>query len=190
MEIMKKVIRTTLASCVMLAANTTFAQPEALKVCSGCHGMDGVAVNNDYANLGGQNAAYLELQLRAFRSGERKNVFMNPTAANLTDEDIAEVAAWYSAQPHITASNGDPALVEEGRNRAGYCHSCHGMKGYPVAEEWPILAGQNAAYIAIQLRGFVEGMRQHPLMEKPASMLDEGARQALGAYYSQVPDAD
>ena len=78
---------------------------------------------------------------------------------------------------------------KRGRNRAGYCHACHGMQGAPVADEWPILAGQNAAYIAAQLAGFKSGLRYHPLMVNVVKDLDPTAMAALGAYYSQVPPA-
>jgi cytochrome c553 len=65
--------------------------------CSVCHGNDGVARQPDAANLAGQPAIYVTNQLRAFRSGERRHEQMNVIAAELTDPQIADLAAWYEA---------------------------------------------------------------------------------------------
>ena len=165
-------------------------EPAALATCAACHGKNGVGIDPSYANLGGQNAPYLALQLRAFRSGARNNPIMNPIAAQLSDDDIAGLAQWFSEQPLVTSANGDPSLVEEGRNRAGYCHACHGMQGHPVATEWPVLAGQSAPYIANQLMGFKRGARYHPLMANVVKNLEAPAMDALGAYYAQVVRGD
>jgi cytochrome c553 len=65
--------------------------------CAVCHGTNGVAVNPDAPNLAGESAIYIEKQLKAFRSGERKHEQMSLMAQGLSDEDIRDLAAWYSA---------------------------------------------------------------------------------------------
>ena len=65
--------------------------------CAVCHGNDGIAVLPDAANLAGQTAIYVTNQLRAFRSGDRKSEQMNLMAQELTDAQIADLAAWYSS---------------------------------------------------------------------------------------------
>jgi cytochrome c553 len=65
--------------------------------CSVCHGNNGIAVNPDAPNLAGESANYIEKQLKAFRSGERKQEQMSIMAQNLSDEDIRDLAAWFSA---------------------------------------------------------------------------------------------
>ena len=160
-------------------------EPAALGTCIACHGKSGMAVSAEYPNLGGQYEDYLTLQLTNFRSGDRQNAVMNGIAAQLTDADIAALSAWFSAQPHHTAANGDAKLVEEGRNRAAYCHACHGMQGHPVAEVWPILSGQSAPYLANQMAGYKQGTRHHPLMVNVVRDLSAPAIAALSAYYSQ-----
>ena len=65
--------------------------------CVGCHGANGVAVNPDAPNLAGESPLYIEKQLKAFRSGERKNEQMSLIAQGLSDEDIRDLAEWYSA---------------------------------------------------------------------------------------------
>lgn len=65
--------------------------------CAVCHGRDGIAVQPDAPNLAGQSPAYVVTQLGHFRSGERKHEQMNIIAAQLTDRQIADLAAWYAA---------------------------------------------------------------------------------------------
>jgi cytochrome c553 len=65
--------------------------------CAVCHGNDGIAHQPDAANLAGQPAIYVHNQLRAFRSGDRRHEQMNIIAAELTDAQIADLAAWYAA---------------------------------------------------------------------------------------------
>jgi cytochrome c553 len=175
---------------VFISSAVSADEPAALATCVACHSKAGVAADPSWPNLGGQHEAYLAIQLKAFRSGERKNALMSPMAANLSDSDIAELAVWFAAQQVITAASGDDALVEEGRNRAGYCHACHGMQGHPVANEWPIIAGQNADYVSSQLMAFQQGQRHHPLMANIVRDLSADAMAALGAYYSQVTKRD
>lgn len=190
MKLFEQCARRWVILVAALMALPLAAEPDALQICVSCHGKDGVGINADYANLGGQNKAYLVNQLYAFRNGDRKNAVMNGMAAGLSDADIEALAAWYSGQQWVTQNNGDASLVEEGRNRAGYCHACHGMQGHPVAEEWPIIAGQSALYIENQLMGFKNGARYHPLMANVVKNLDPAAMKALAAYYTQVTKAD
>ena len=67
-------------------------------VCSACHGIDGNSINPLWPNLAGQHAAYLVKQMKAFRSGERKDPVMAPMAMPLSDADIDDLAAFYAGQ--------------------------------------------------------------------------------------------
>jgi cytochrome c553 len=67
------------------------------KMCAACHGLDGLSKVADAPNLAGNGELYLARQLKAFRSGERKHPQMSVIAAGLSDDDIANLAAWYSA---------------------------------------------------------------------------------------------
>ena len=66
--------------------------------CQACHGLDGKSVMPEYPNLAGQHASYMEKALRDYRDGRRTNMIMAPMAAGLTDQDIKDLAAWYSKQ--------------------------------------------------------------------------------------------
>jgi cytochrome c553 len=68
-------------------------------ICATCHGRNGVGTAPNYPNLAGQKSQYLAEQMKLFRSGERKNEQMNIVARPLTDEDIANLAAFYESLP-------------------------------------------------------------------------------------------
>lgn len=75
------------------AAGETKAQQ-----CASCHGAAGVAISDQFPNLAGQYEDYLRHSLKQYRSGQRNNAIMAAFAVNLTDEDIADLAAWFSSQ--------------------------------------------------------------------------------------------
>ena len=67
-------------------------------ICAACHGANGISPNPIWPNLAGQKEMYLIKQIKAFRDGDRKDPTMAPMVAGLTDEDIANLAAYYSSQ--------------------------------------------------------------------------------------------
>lgn len=71
-------------------------------VCHACHGATGKSVQPIYPNLGGQQQTYLSKTLHDFRNGNRQNILMNGFAANLSDEDIEDISAWYASQQGLT----------------------------------------------------------------------------------------
>jgi cytochrome c553 len=75
-------------------------------VCVACHGADGIAVIAEYPNLAGQKVKYLQLAIKAYRDGERRHAVMSPMAAGLSEQDIADIAAFYaSLSPAGTSSS-------------------------------------------------------------------------------------
>ncbi len=79
------------------AAGDAAAAMDKLGSCVACHGADGIGKAPQYPNLQGQKAVYLEKQLKAFRSGERKEASMNAMAKPLSDADIANLAAYFES---------------------------------------------------------------------------------------------
>jgi cytochrome c553 len=74
-------------------AGKTLAQ----RTCIACHGLNGIGITDQYPDLAGQKAAYMVVQLKAFRDGSRNNPIMSPMAKPLSDADIDNVAAYYSS---------------------------------------------------------------------------------------------
>lgn len=88
------------ASGAAMAAGDAAAGKAKAAVCAACHGADGKATAPIYPNLAGQNAAYLESALKAYKAGQRKggqSAVMTPMAMPLSDQDIADLAAYYSS---------------------------------------------------------------------------------------------
>lgn len=76
--------------------------------CVACHGMAGVSPNPTFPHLAGQNGAYLAMQLERFRSGERYHPLMTPVAQALSDQDIEDLAAYYSTLRPWTEARSQP----------------------------------------------------------------------------------
>ena len=117
-------MRTAFVSAALLAAcgaahaaDIEAGRAKAAAVCAACHGALGTSVSDTIPNLAGQKARYIETQLRALKAGARKNDIMGPVAAQLSLDDIANVAAHFSAQPGAAAgakSEYLPNLVKTG----------------------------------------------------------------------------
>lgn len=100
---MKKIIVTVACMSALLigtnvmAAGDAAAGKEKSSACVGCHGMNGKSNNPQYPNLAGQKAPYLEKAIKAYKSGERKDAMMSSFASALSDQDIADLAAYYAS---------------------------------------------------------------------------------------------
>lgn len=126
------------------------------QACVACHGANGNSVAPLFPVLAGQNARYIYLQLKDFKEGARKDPAMTPVAANLSPEDMQDLAAYFADQvPLEIKFKADPARVKLGfaKSEEVLCTMCHlgGMKGQ---NEIPKLAGQHYAYIFKQLADF------------------------------------
>jgi len=157
-----------LAPLITQAAGDAAAGMKKSQTCAACHGADGNSINPAWPSLAGQHAEYLTKQLKEFKSGKRENAQMSPMAANLSDQDIADLAAYFSSRK-IKTGTADPALVNLGQKiyRAGNidagvpaCLACHGPAGLGnPAAGYPAMGGQHAAYAQAQLKAFREGLR-------------------------------
>ena len=183
---MNKLIPGCLTLLFTCAAAIAADAPAKAQVCVACHGHIGVSSNPEWPNLAGQKAGYLEIQLKAFRDGQRSNPVMMPFVKNLSDSDIAELATFYAGQSPAKSANGDASLVAAGENLSAYCKACHGMTGKPVAGVWPNLAGQQARYLQTQLAAFKNGQRVHAHMQNAVKPFGDAEFAALAAYYSQL----
>lgn len=95
------------------APNLEAGRARATTVCAACHGANGVSVSDAIPNLAGQKQAYLESQLRALKSGARKNAVMNAIAAQLAPEDITNVAAFFASQPGAAVAGAKSDLLPQ-----------------------------------------------------------------------------
>ena len=125
--------------------------------CAECHGPDGNATIPGTPSLAGQPVYFTHWQLIKFRDGRRKDPRMSPFAQNLSDADMADLAAYYEAQqprPRPPAST-DPAKIAAGKQLTDlhHCSSCH-RPGFTGQQQAARLAGQDSDYLLKLLRGF------------------------------------
>ena len=102
------------------AADLEAGRAKATTVCAACHGANGVSVSDAIPHLAGQRAAYLEGQLKALKDGSRKNPIMNAIAAQLSPEDMANVAAFFSAQPGAQQGAKSAFLPNVAKSRVAF----------------------------------------------------------------------
>jgi len=184
---------------VMAVSNFAYAAGDAEKgktiatqVCVACHGPDGNSVITANPKLAGQHDAYLEKQLSNFKDGKRKNVVMSGMAANLSVEDIQNLAAYFSSQKiklGKAKSNGKGSLGEKiyrgGIAAVGVpaCASCHGANGAGMPKLFPALSGQHADYTLAQLRTLRTGERANAaMMTTIAGKMSDLEMQAVADY--------
>lgn len=152
--------------------------------CFGCHGADGNSKNPNFPILAGQKPAYLVNQLRAFRDGTRKNGMMQNIAANLTDAEINNLAAFFASVKNNRAG-GDKVLAKQGESKASMCFGCHGDKATGMGVT-PRLAGQQPAYLQRQLQVFKDGSRKNGPMSGISKMLSEEDIKAVTEYMGSL----
>jgi cytochrome c553 len=176
------------------AAGDAAAGKAASATCAGCHGADGNSANPEWPKLAGQGAAYLVKQLHNFKDGDRKNATMAPMAMALSDQDMDNLAAYYSGQATAQGA-ADEKLVELGQKiyRGGNpasgvsaCIGCHGPNGAGnPAAKFPALSGQHAKYVENQLHAFANDERNNDagkMMRSIAGKMTEKEIQAVASY--------
>lgn len=174
----------------LLLAGTAFAQESVegtaaagRKIagqCRTCHGIDGYAKIPIAPHIGGEQASYLRNQLTAFRNGTRVHEMMSVVAKMLTDQQIADVAAWYSSHTATATLTADASGAPEA------CTACHGVDGIAVIEDAPNLAGETNIYIDTQLKAFRLGKRTHEVMSVVAAEMTDAEIRAVADWYASV----
>jgi cytochrome c553 len=181
-------------SASSLAAGSKEAGQAKAATCSACHGMDGNSLNPEWPSIAGQHSSYILAQLQAFKAGNRQNILMSPMAMILSDEDMADLAAYFSAQPR-RGGETEPSKLKLGQRvyRSGKpdsqvmaCAGCHGPAGQGNAPAaYPSIQGQHATYVAAQLRAYKAGARSsdpNQMMRNVAVALSEDEIDAVASY--------
>ena len=170
------------------------AQKIVSEVCAACHTSDGNSTNPTYPALAGQSPEYIAKQLHEFKAGIRMNATMAPNAAKLSEDDMLNLAAFFSAQQPKVRMAKDASLIAEGQKiykggNAGSgvpaCASCHGPTGAGVPVQFPRLAGQHSKYVLSQLKNFRSGDRCNDggkMMEVIARKLTDDEMKSVAEY--------
>ena len=198
---MKKVLTFVLTGLAISVAASAWAEggnAEAGKTksatCAACHGADGNSVNPEWPKLAGQHPSYIAKQLANFKDDARSNPSMSPMAKPLSEQDMADLAAYFSSQAAKPgeADQTKVALGEQmykgGNNATGVaaCAACHGPTGTGnPASNFPSLSGQHATYIKNQLNAFRKGERANDagkMMRNVAAKMTDAEIEAVAEY--------
>ena len=182
-------------ACASLASTTVPAQDQPLQgdakhgkaisyTCLGCHGIEGY--KNAYPmysvpKLEGQHPEYLAAALQEYRSGDRAHLTMHAQASTLSDQDIADIAAYFAGKPLV--SKGKPASTPP--PAATLCVSCHGQDGVSIAPAYPSLAGQHEDYLSRAIDEYRKGGRKNPIMKGFAATLKDEDIDVIAKYFSR-----
>ncbi|MCB1865940.1 MAG: cytochrome c4 [Chromatiales bacterium] len=160
--------------------------------CASCHGADGMSPTAVFPHVAGQLPGYTFKQLRDYKDGTRAdNPIMRGLTAPLTDQAMADLAAFYASKPLPAGASGDaPTLVTrgDGKRLIPACATCHGRAGAGKDVNAAALAGQSKGYLAATLRNYASGVRGNDVygvMRSIAKAMTPQEIEAVSNYYAQ-----
>lgn len=164
--------------------------------CIRCHGKDGVSDDPDTPHLAGQTAAYLLKQMKDFKTRERLGPNMYKRVRKLSDQQMADIAVYYSSQtlpqwPVDIQALRVPQLVNSGDPARAIppCELCHAKDGRSVSGDIPVLAGQSADYLISAMEYFRDGIRSNDpgdIMETITKKMFDIEFEGLARYYEAL----
>jgi cytochrome c553 len=190
-----------LASGTALAAENPLVEGDAeagqqkSATCAACHGPDGNSSNPEWPVLAGQHPRYIVEQLKAYKSGARRNAVMQGQVAKLSEQDMKDLAAFYAEQaPKQRTASEEAVEIAQPLWRGGdaerdlpACTGCHGPAGIGNAgAAYPRISAQHPKYTAAQLRAYRAGERgqgtRGQMMQHVAAELTDEEIEALASY--------
>jgi cytochrome c553 len=203
-QTMKKLILAGITVLFLMSGTAVAGDAAAGKTksaaCGGCHGFDGNSPIPAYPKLAGQNEAYIVKQIHDFKANtDRQNAIMMGMAAGLSDEDAADIGAYFQAQSVKEAAVFEADKIAAGRElyKGGdlqkgipACQACHGPEGAGTAGiGYPQLGGQYVEYTLAQLKAFKDGSRKNDdkmLMRSIVEKLSEDDMVAVANYIASL----
>lgn len=156
--------------------------------CASCHGRDGNSRNPGAPSLSILEPEYMEIALRGYINGDRKDPFMSNFKLALSGIDIKSLAHYFSRhKPERTRllSGGNSA---KGKKASSQCVGCHGLKGNSPVPSIPSLAGQNAKYLVTAMKAYKQGSRSNKMMSRVTKKMKTRQMENIAAYYAkQIP---
>jgi cytochrome c553 len=180
-------LRAVYATPVEIAEGARIAEAS----CARCHGANGVSATKGVPHLAGQRAAYLDLQLRAYRYSARVQGAMTGAVRYLSDDALVKVAAYYAsldpprpAAPPAKAAPAKPDPVQAGKAAAAGCGGCHGEFGVSNMPGMPNLVGLDPKYFVASVNAYKSGQRKHDMMKSLAGALSAESLNNMALYYA------
>jgi cytochrome c553 len=166
------------------------------ELCQGCHGEEGVSPEGFAPMLAGQYGVYISKQLRNFQAGTRVHQIMSAIAATISDDDLADISAYFASRTKMKGEGSNNKLGKEiflhgDMNRMMVaCVNCHGKDGKgksPTNPVFPVIGGQHKEYLTVQLIHFRAGDRSNSpggIMNIITQKLTDAELEALADYVS------
>jgi len=154
--------------------------------CQGCHAIPNyknVYPTYSVPKVHGQRPEYLLAALKAYKSGERSHGTMHAQASSLSEQDMADVAAYMGGADVLTKSQNDVPAPQRPK-ATETCLACHGTNGVGITADYPTIAGQHKDYIARALHDYQKGGRKNAIMAGMAATLTKDDIEELAEYYS------
>ncbi|MFN3860611.1 MAG: c-type cytochrome [Roseateles sp.] len=202
---MKKLLQISLALAAAFGAQGAWAQDakageKKIAMCIGCHGIPGYQASfpevHKVPMIAGQNAKYIVAALQGYAKGDRKHPTMRGIAASLSEQDMADIAAFYEQQAKLPAAPESvpaaPANVAELLTK-GACISCHGANfSKPIDPSYPKLAGQHADYLTVALKAYKTEKnntigRSNGVMAGQVKQFSNAELKAMANYIASLP---
>lgn len=185
---------------VALAQDAAAGQQKAA-MCIGCHGIPGYQASfpeiHKVPMISGQTAKFIEASLQAYKKGDRKHPTMKAIAGSLTDQDMADLGAFYEkhGQSSVKTVAAAPAPSAEvaALLAKGNCASCHGADfNKPIDPSYPKIAGQHADYLYVALKAYqIEGNprlgRSNAIMAAQVKPFSQAELKAMSRYIGSLP---
>jgi cytochrome c553 len=179
------------------------AGKEKSELCQGCHGEEGISTEGLIPKLAGQYAKYIAKELRNYQAGIRSHQIMNAMAGTISDDDLADIAAYFASRPKMKGAGSDKKGAgsdnEVGKKLFLHgdlsrtviaCINCHGVNGKgltPNTSTFPVIGGQQKDYIRRQLVNFRKDERTNSpnaIMNKITHKLTDDEIEGLADYVS------
>ena len=176
-------------------------------MCIGCHGIKGYQASFPEVYrvpmISGQSPAYIAASLQAYKKGDRKHPTMRSIAVTLTDQDIADLSAYYGAHGLVAGAQlpekpaKEPSTEVQALLNKANCASCHGANfNKPIDPSYPKIAGQHADYLFVALKAYkadngananAKVGRAHPVMGAMAKQYTNAELKAMSNYLGSIP---
>ena len=193
---------TTLSARAQEVQGNAKAGADKVAMCIGCHGIVGYKASFPEVYrvpmISGQNAKYIVAALNAYKKDERRNPTMKGIAYSLSEQDMADVAAYYEQSGKLDAASATKPAVEPGAKVAellkkGACVSCHGDNlSKPIDPSYPRIAGQNTDYLYVALKSYKDDShttwgRSNAVMGGIAKQFSLGELKLLASHVGAMP---
>ncbi len=197
------IVRTVVAAATLLAASAAVhaegsveAGKQKAEMCIGCHGIPGYQNSfpevHKVPKISGQSDKFIVSALAAYKKGDRKHPTMRGIAGSLSEQDMADLAAFYASHADKAAAEtaSAPSDVVKALLEKGACASCHGANfSKPIDPSYPKLGGQHADYLFVAMKAYtVEGNamvgRSNGIMGAVAKQFNPNEMRALAQYLS------